>query len=397
MTGMAFRLIDGDWHKVMREAAKADRSALRVVCPFIKLSAARKLIEAAQAKSIQVITRYKLQDFYEGASDVSALRLFLNYGAEIRGVRGLHAKLFLFGKSSALVTSANLTLAALQSNHELGFLSDDEAVVRQCRRYFDDLWKRAGVDSLSTAKLDQWDQKVTDAKANTGRAPKPKGLGDEGADVGLTDLEIEVPDRVVEAPQAFVKFFGDSANRSKRSRDVLEGVQHSGCHWACTYPRDKRPRQVEDGALMFMARLVESPSDIIVFGRAIGLAYVDGRDDASKADLKARPWKEKWPRYIRVHHPEFVSGTLQNGVPLSTLMDALGTNAFASTQRNAKRGSGNLEPKKAYMRLPHVQLSPEGKEWLTQKLEAAFREHGKLTSAQLRTLDTPKVRATEEE
>lgn len=394
---MAFRLIDGDWHKVMREAAKYDRSALRVVCPFIKLSAARKLIEAAQAKSIQVITRYRLQDFYDGVSDVSALRLFLEHGAEIRGVKGLHAKLFLFGKTNALVTSANLTLAALQSNHELGFLSDDQTVVQQCRHYFDDLWKRAGVDSLSKTKLDQWDQKVTDAKANTSRAPKPKGLGDEGADVGLTDLEIDVPDRVVEAPQAFVKFFGDSANRSDRSREVLELVDGAGCHWACTYPKEKRPRRVEDGALMFMARLAQSPNDIIVFGRAIGMAYVEGRDDASEADLKSRPWKEKWPRYIRVHHPEFVSGTLGNGVPLSRLMDELGANAFVTTQENAKQGKGNVDPKKAYMRLPDVQLSREGQEWMTRKLEAAFREHGKLTSAQIRTLDEPKVRADEEE
>ena len=45
-------------------------------------------------------------------------------------------------------------------------------------------------------------------------------------------------------------------------------------------------------------------------GRAVGMKHQPGRDDATFADIECRPWKEKWPRYIRVHHAEFVAGTI---------------------------------------------------------------------------------------
>src|SRR5207249_9444952 len=40
--------------------------------------------------------------------------------------------------------------------------------------------------------------------------------------------------------------------RASLDMAVLVEVERSGCHWACTYPKNKRPRQVEDGAVMFM-------------------------------------------------------------------------------------------------------------------------------------------------
>jgi hypothetical protein len=67
-----------------------------------------------------------------------------------------------------------------------------------------------------------------------------------------------------------VKFFGRGDNRADRSMQILEEVRRSGSHWACTYPKGKRPRMVRDGATMFMGRLVKDPNDILIFGRARG-------------------------------------------------------------------------------------------------------------------------------
>jgi hypothetical protein len=46
------------------------------------------------------------------------------------------------------------------------------------------------------------------------------------------------------------------------------------------------------------------------------------------------------------------------------LMDALGANSFAPTQRNALRGEGNFHPRKAYRQQAAVELSGEGLSWL---------------------------------
>jgi len=140
-------------------------------------------------------------------------------------------------------------------------------------------------------------------------------------------------------------------------------------------------------ALAFI--LAAGKDDIIVYGRAVGLAYVEGRDDATPADVKRRAWKARWPHYIRIHHAEFVAGTIGNGISLNALMAALEAKSFASTKRNAAARKGNTNPRKAIRQQPDVRLSEEGFAWLNQHLGRAFDTHGKLSAADLEALDWP--------
>lgn len=387
--GEEFRLIDSDWGKVLGQALQFDGSSLRIVCPFIKKRAAKRLLSAGTG-DIKVITRFNLLDFYNGVSDIEALRMLLNCGAQIRGIRNLHSKVYLFGSSRAIVTSANLTEAALSRNQEFGFVADNPEIISCCSDYISDLWSKAGPD-LTMDRLEAWERKVTACLAKGGKTSKMTGLGDEGVDVGGTAPPIGTPSWVAEADQAFVKFFGISSLRAALSLTVTAEVKRAGCHWACTYPKNKRPRQVKDGDLMFMARLTKEPNDIIIFGRAVAMKHVPSRDDASEAEIQLRDFKEKWPHYIRVHHPEFVAGTLANGVSLNELMAALEENSFTVTQENAKLGAGNTDPRRAYMQQAAVRLSLEGMAWLNAKLEAAFVEHGRVPQAELDALDWPEI------
>lgn len=194
---------------------------------------------------------------------------------------------------------------------------------------------------------------------------------------------------MADARQAFVKFLGEGDNRVPLSFNTIEEIERSGCHWAVAYPASKRPRGVQDDAIMFVARLTRDPNDIRIFGRSVGMRHQPGRDDATAADIELRPWKEKWPRYIRVHHAEFVAGRMENGVSLNELMCTLGSDSFAPTQRNALRGKGNKDPRKAYRQQAAVELSAEGLSWLGQRLQAAFDEHGMVPRDTLDQLDWP--------
>ena len=78
--------------------------------------------------------------------------MLLDAGAQVRGVRKLHAKLYLFA-SRAIVTSANLTKAALDSNHAFGLVTDDATIIATCRTYFNDLWQR-GASNLSYNEIE---------------------------------------------------------------------------------------------------------------------------------------------------------------------------------------------------------------------------------------------------
>ena len=137
---------------------------------------------------------------------------------------------------------------------------------------------------------------------------------------------------------------------------------------------------------MFISRLVKGP-DIRVYGRAIAMKHQKGRDDATQADIQLRPWKTRWPRYIRIHNAEFVTGTMENGVSLAELMDTLGSDSFATTQRNAACGDGKTNPRRSLMQQPAVRLSRDGFEWLGARLQNSFDVHGRVPRHVLRELD----------
>ncbi len=83
---MSFRLVDTGWDAVLNEAIRADRSCTRIVCPFIKKGAARRLLARGRPQMLQIITRFNLGDFCAGVSGLAALRLLLDNGAVRRAI-----------------------------------------------------------------------------------------------------------------------------------------------------------------------------------------------------------------------------------------------------------------------------------------------------------------------
>lgn len=352
MTG---RLVDKEWGSELTIALRADNSALRIICPFIKAGALDRVLSCRPGE-VMVITRFNLVDFAEGVSDVAALRKLLD------------------------------------RNHEFGLVAGDPPVIAACQAYFEDLWARGGED-LKQDQITEWEQTVVRHRVAGGRPGERADLGDFGADAGVANsLPVRLPVSVADAHRGFVKFLGrsDPDSRVPLSHSIVEAIKDSGCHWAVaySYPESKRPRQVHDGDVVFIGWFTQRPNDIRIFGRAIGMKHVEGRDDAAHEDIERRPWKEKWSRYIRVHSAEFVAGTMRNGISLNGLMEALKADSFRSTQRNLGQG-GNIDPRRAYLKQPAVELSREGMEWLSDQLQEAFDTHGKVPQAEIDSLDWP--------
>ena len=375
------RLVSAGWDRELMAAIRADPSEIRIICPFIKKGALEYLL-SHRPGGVQVITRFNLNDFADGVSDVEALQMLLDAGASVRGIQNLHAKLYLFGTSRAIITSANLTKAALIRNQEFGVVAEDEAVIAYCQGYFDGLWRRG--EDLSRDLLDSWAATITQRRVAVGRPNRARGLGDFGAKVA--PLPVSLSDTVVAADQAFIKFLGNNDERVPVSQAIIEVIKHEGCHEVLAYPATKCPRSVEDGAVMFMARFTDE-RDIRIFGRAVGMKYHQGRDDASDGDIERREWREKYSKYIRVQNAEFVAGTIANGISLYKLMNELGSDSFASTQRHAASVTGNTDPWLAYRQQPAVELSPQGVSWLGERLQAAFDAHGKVPQDALDQID----------
>lgn len=392
---MTLRLVDADWGLELTAALKADPSELLILCPFIQTGALERLL-SLHPKAIRVITRFNLADFADGVSDLAALRKVLTLGGKVRGVRGLHAKLYLFGDSCAVVTSANLTAAALDRNAEFGAVLQGAGEIASCRSYFDQLWSRAGSD-VTDAQLAGWQDVVARHRAAGGWQGGSMGLGDFGADAaqgvgsGAPATPATPVGSVSLATQSFVKFLGMGSDRVTLGVSTLSEVERAGCHRILAYPKGKRPTGVDDGALMFVGRLTrqDGDNDIRIFGRAWAYAHEPDVDDATWADIARRDWRKTWPHYVRVRDAEFVNGTMANGVSLNELMSTLGADAFAATQSNrtANLAKGartlNENPRTAYRQQPAVRLSTVGQAWLTARLQQSFALHGALPKATL--------------
>lgn len=383
---MTIRLVDSGWGQELESALRANRSDLRIVCPFIKVRALDRLL-ALDPERVRVVTRFSLDEFALGVSDVEALGTLLGRGAEVRGIRHLHAKLYLFGTTRAIVASANLTDAGLNRNPELGIVTEDPTAIANCIAYFDNLWTRGRIVRPDQAA--DWTATVRAHQASGGRHRASASLGDFGADAGLPPPPAISPSAPFdEGEQAFVKFLGRSDNRVRPSWTAFQELERAGCHWAVAYPNGRRPRIVRDGDVMFIARLTDEP-DTRIFGRAIALKHQPGRDDATDTEIADQAWRAHWRHYIRVYPAEFLNGTMGDGVSLRELMDALESDAFATTQENARRGHGNLDPRQSLRRQAAVRLSREGRAWLSERLETAFERHGSIPPAELDELRGP--------
>lgn len=348
-----------------------------IVCPFIKRRTVERLISAHQPHDLRLITRFDLNAFNAGVSDLDALDLLLQQGAKIRGVVGVHSKMYVFGSKRAIVTSANLTEAAMFQNKEFGFTTDDPLISLQCKSYFDRLWASTKRDLMKT-DIEQWCRILSPIRVGTRNGIFLPDFGETV--VAASPFVLASP---TDAPlQSFVKFFGRADNRASLAMPIDEEVIRSGSHWACTYPKGKRPRQVRDGAVMFMARMVQARSDYVIYGRAIGREHRPVQDDATPADVSVRSWKESWPHYIRVHNPVFINGPLSAGVSMVDMMNELGSDSFAPTQRNLKAGDGgNINPRRAIMRKPHIELTPRAHKWIFDRLEKSLMRYGALDLA----------------
>ncbi|MFP5239270.1 MAG: phospholipase D family protein, partial [Acidobacteriota bacterium] len=313
ITNMTFRLIAHDWGMELDQALIVDHSKIQIVCPFIQKKSAARLLKHGLPSSLKVITRYNLANFYDSVSDIEALRLLVANGAQIRGVKNLHAKMYIIGNRNAFITSTNLTEAGISRNYEVGVLTGDMHHIKLCTDYFNSIWNRTS-DNLTIDRINIWEETLNKARNKGTFSTNKLGLNDEGEEIEISNTSISENSIVQDSQQAFIKFFGQSSDRKERATSILDEIASSYSHSICAYPQNKRPRQVKDGDTMYIATLVKDNNDILIIGKATAIKYEQGRDDAAEGDTEMPIWIKYWPHFIIVHHATFIRGTINNGI-----------------------------------------------------------------------------------
>jgi phosphatidylserine/phosphatidylglycerophosphate/cardiolipin synthase-like enzyme len=118
------------WERYFLAKMQSATRIVRLACPFIKLRNIRLILSALSGTdeaplTLQILTRLNLRDCRSHVHDISALELLVDNPIErfcnidVRFDNLLHAKLYIFDDSEAIVTSSNLTYAGFYRNLEV--------------------------------------------------------------------------------------------------------------------------------------------------------------------------------------------------------------------------------------------------------------------------------------
>ena len=133
----------------------------------------RDLLAGIENRTVHLLTHVSFMDIASGATSLESLTSLIETGVQCRclsdGPR-LHAKVYIFGDHVAVVTSANLTTRALQSNIEVGVELTGSAV-EELTAWFDSFWAKA--QAFDVTQIAKWQQQ-TDALRHEYRGLRKK-------------------------------------------------------------------------------------------------------------------------------------------------------------------------------------------------------------------------------
>jgi hypothetical protein len=254
----------------------------------------RDLLLQAGDRETNLITALSPIDIASGATSLESLRALLEAGVQVRILPNkprLHAKVYIFGSAAAVVTSANLTQNALDSNIEVGVeLTGDE--VRTLADWHTKLWtvgKPLSVDDV--AFLQRSATQLRREYANFKRRTTAQ-LTIEG-ERGENQL-VDEPSRTLETAS---RYFACNTDRVEGTRTetggfMLEQAMYDRGYAAVwedfRYP--SHMQQVEAGDIIFM------------FAKGVGILGV-GRATAACTILQ--PHDPDRIRHDNTHTPEW--------------------------------------------------------------------------------------------
>lgn len=133
------------WRHQFERALDDVKDQLIIAAPFIKKSEAEyvcnRLLSGESSKKpyVRVITDLRAESVLSGSLDMDALKIFqtLMSDSEVITLPHLHAKVYIFDTSLAVVGSANLTRSGLDSNYEYGVGIRDPILVKRIKTDID--------------------------------------------------------------------------------------------------------------------------------------------------------------------------------------------------------------------------------------------------------------------
>ena len=176
----------------LRESLKTCRSRLLVASPYVNEGFTQVLREISPSVKTTLVTKTDLRDFAMGSSNLETLCTLAIQGVRVLSLTGLHAKVYVFDRSRALITSANATWSGLLRNRELGVAVSEPSAVSQVASL---VLAGLGADSppkrVSASELSNLRQPVEALRSSVPNIPPVKVPDTPEA---LQDASFQLPD-----------------------------------------------------------------------------------------------------------------------------------------------------------------------------------------------------------
>jgi len=132
--------IENPSDRLFLDLVKESKKNIYLCSPFIKTETVRNILATKDPYSdLEVLTSSRPSNYQRGSSDVEAIKLLVDSRYTVRNLSNLHAKIYIFDRKKALVTSSNLTDSGFNHNFEYGLLisDDDNTVTKIYHDYYD--------------------------------------------------------------------------------------------------------------------------------------------------------------------------------------------------------------------------------------------------------------------
>ncbi len=225
----------------------------------------RQFLTAAPKRDVRLLTSLSPIDVASGATSIESLNALLELGVKCRCLPPrprLHAKVYVFGTSHAVVTSANFTGSGFDSNIEAG-IETTGSEAKSLAAWFDRLWETASavtVEQLSD--LQRQTSALRREFAKLKAKAKAKSPTNSTAKTPLTDSLQQLFDSAT-------RWFVCNTDRREGTRTatggyLLEEEMHNR-GFAAAWEDFKFPSHME---------LVEPGNAIFMFAKGVGIIGV---------------------------------------------------------------------------------------------------------------------------
>ena len=180
-------------HDWLAKRARACTVRMLVGSPYVNDAIIELTDMVSKEASRTLVTRTDLRDFAVGSSNLDTLCALAKEGVAVRSLSGLHAKLYVFDDSSALVTSANATVSGMWRNLECGLGTEDKLVVKELAR---SLLRGLGADAPpQKMKREELEALYAPLEAIKASLPKPLPASAKKTDEPAMGATFSIPDR----------------------------------------------------------------------------------------------------------------------------------------------------------------------------------------------------------